>query len=73
MTKHGPAGRRLKSARLELGWTQRQLEVKTGVPISMIRQYERGRCLPRAERLHLLITTLGIGTQDLFQDTGVRS
>jgi transcriptional regulator with XRE-family HTH domain len=59
-------GRRLKAARILCDLTASELAEKTKIPVSMIRQYEHGRFLPRAERLHDLVTALDITTDDLF-------
>jgi transcriptional regulator with XRE-family HTH domain len=53
-------GRRLRLARRKRGWTRTHLEKVTGIKVSMIREYEDGRCLPRAPRLILLAQALGV-------------
>ncbi len=67
MIRHRPFGRRLKAARTVCDLSQVELSEKTEIPLSMIKQYERGRCLPRADRLHKIVSALGITTDDLFE------
>jgi transcriptional regulator with XRE-family HTH domain len=61
-------GRRMKAARILCDLSAIELSQKTGIKISMIRQYESGRCLPGAENLHMIVTALDITTGDLFGD-----
>jgi len=51
---------RLRASRRKKGWTRTDLEEVTGVKVSMIREYEEGRCLPRAPRLILLAQALDV-------------
>jgi transcriptional regulator with XRE-family HTH domain len=63
---HREFGRRMKAARALVGLTAIELAEKTEIKISMIRQYEHGRCLPGAINLHKIVTALDITTGDLF-------
>lgn len=72
---HREFGRRMKAARILCDLTALELAEKTGVKLSMIRQYEHGRFLPRAERLHKIATALDVSTEYLFgarEKEGVR-
>lgn len=60
-------GLRLKAARVRRGLLQEEVAIKVNVSIHAIRLYEQGRCLPSAEKLHDLVTVLGITTADLFE------
>jgi transcriptional regulator with XRE-family HTH domain len=53
-------GRRLKTARRRKGWSRAYMERVTGIKVSMIREYEDGRCLPRAPRLILIAQALDV-------------
>jgi transcriptional regulator with XRE-family HTH domain len=61
-------GLRLKAARVRADLTQEELSIKIdGLSVYAVRLYEQGRCLPSAEKLHDLVTLLGITTADLFE------
>jgi transcriptional regulator with XRE-family HTH domain len=53
-------GRTIKAYRIVAGITQRELSAETSIPLSMIREYEQGRCLPGSERLIVIMVRLGI-------------
>jgi transcriptional regulator with XRE-family HTH domain len=53
-------GGRLRLSRKAKRWTRTDLERRTGIKVSMIREYEEGRCLPSAPRLILLAKALDV-------------
>lgn len=53
-------GRTIKAYRIMAGITQRELGTELDIPLSMIREYEQGRCLPGSERLIVIMVRLGI-------------
>lgn len=58
-------GRVFKAYRIKAEITQRVLSAETGIPLSMIREYEQDRCEPGADRLIILVTRLGIPMAEL--------
>ena len=75
MRPHRDFGRRIKAARALCGLTAIELAEKTEIKISMIRQYEHGRCLPSIERLYKIATALDVTTDYLVgtrEKEGVR-
>lgn len=64
---HREFGSNLKDARRRGLLTQEELAAKIGKTPYAIKLYEQGRCLPRADVLHDLVTVLGITTRDLFE------
>jgi transcriptional regulator with XRE-family HTH domain len=59
-------GRRVRSARLERGWTGTELAARTGVTSAFISQIERGLGTPSLSTLLRLIVALDITVGDLF-------
>jgi transcriptional regulator with XRE-family HTH domain len=57
---HVREGRIFKGHRIMAGITQRDLSTETGIPLSMIREYEQGRCMPGPARLILIVNRLSI-------------
>lgn len=53
-------GERIKNARKEAGYTQRQLSEKSGVAAVSIQQYERGIRQPRFEQLEKIAEALNV-------------
>lgn len=64
-------GQNLKAARVRCDLFQDELAAKIQLSVYAIRMYEQGRCLPSAEKLHEIVTVLGITTADLFEGTRV--
>lgn len=62
---HDREGRIFKAYRIKADITQSNLSKETGIPLSMIREYEQGRCLPGPARLILLVNRLGIPMAEL--------
>jgi transcriptional regulator with XRE-family HTH domain len=53
-------GARLRLSRRRKGWTRRDLEKATGIPMNTLRQYEDGYAIPSAPRLVLLAQALEV-------------
>ena len=49
----------LKAERMRRGYTRQKLSVRTGVSMEMIRQYERGTCLPKQKNYNKLAEFFG--------------
>lgn len=64
-------GRIFKAYRIMAGFTQRNLGKDLGIPLSMIREYEQGRCLPGPDRLLLIMFKLDIPVSDLISPSAV--
>lgn len=56
----------LRKHRDEHGWTQEQLSDKADVSVRHIAKIEKGVINPSFEKLHALITTLGVSSDCLF-------
>ncbi len=59
------AGRALAHARKRMGFTQRQLAARAGVPQSVIGRVERGRVSPRVDTLQRLLAACGASLEAL--------
>jgi len=57
---HEREGRIFKGYRIMANITQRDLGKELGIPLSMIREYEQGRCMPGPARLILIVNRLSI-------------
>lgn len=57
---HVREGRIFKEYRIRARITQRNLGKDLGIPLSMIREYEQGRCLPSTDRLIKIVNRLDI-------------
>jgi transcriptional regulator with XRE-family HTH domain len=57
---HEREGRIFKGYRIMADITQRDLGVELGIPLSMIKEYEQGRCMPGPARLIMLVNRLNI-------------
>lgn len=65
--KFGKAfGERLRAARVAACLTQEELAAKVGMATEAYGRFERGRFLPRAERLVAMATALGVSTDALL-------
>lgn len=62
---HAREGRIFKAYRILANITQRELGNDLGIPLSMIREYEQGRCMPGSDRLILIVNRLGIPMTEL--------
>lgn len=60
------AGSRIRAARLQRGFSLRELGSRVGVSASMLSQLENGRCQASVATLYRLVTELGITLDDLF-------
>jgi transcriptional regulator with XRE-family HTH domain len=60
------SGTALRKARDAAGLTQRGLAEAAGIPLDTLREYERGKYAPSAERLAILTITLGVSMDTLF-------
>lgn len=58
-------GERIKNARKNRGWTQKQLEEKTGINEANIRKYESGRQNPKFETIEKIAKALGVSVWGL--------
>jgi len=61
----GVEGRIFKAYRIKADITQRDLSIQTGIPLSMIREYEQGKCMPGPRRLLLIMNLLSIPAHEL--------
>ena len=59
-------GERIKNARKKKGWTQKRLEMETGINEANIRKYESGRQNPKIETLQKIATALDISPFELL-------
>lgn len=59
-------GEHIKAARKNKGWTQKQLENKTGINEANIRKYESGRQNPKIETLIKIANALEINVNELL-------
>jgi len=57
---------RLKKARIDTGFTQREVSAETGIPQSTLANYETGRTEPDIETIGILATFYDIDTNWLF-------
>lgn len=62
---YGREGRVFKAYRVLANITQRNLSVETGIPLSMIRDYEQGRSIPSPKRLIVIMSRLDIPASEL--------
>lgn len=60
------SGAALRAARLDAGMTQRGLAEATGIPLDTLREYERDKYAPKAMRLALLASTLGVSIDRFY-------
>jgi transcriptional regulator with XRE-family HTH domain len=60
---------RISARREQLGMTQRELAVRSRLPLTAIHHYERGVTTPTAEELARLATALGVEPEDLVEET----
>jgi transcriptional regulator with XRE-family HTH domain len=61
-------GERLRSARLEAGLSQSELEVRSGIPKARLSRYENGHVLPSIGTLRKLASSLGVSEANLLGD-----
>lgn len=59
---------KIRLARKNVGFTQKDLGERLGVSAAMIAQYENGSRSPKIETLHRLATALGVCVSDLTPD-----
>lgn len=57
---------RLKKARIDFGFTQREVSAETGIPQSTLANYEVGRTEPDIETIGLLAEFYCVSTDWLF-------
>lgn len=57
---------RLKKARMDTGFTQREVSTETGIPQSTLANYETGRTEPDIETIGILATFYDVDTNWLF-------
>lgn len=60
------SGAALKAARQAAGLTQSQLSTATRIPLDTLREYERDKYAPSAQRLALLASTLNVSINRFF-------
>lgn len=61
------SGSALRAARLAAGFdTQRELSEATRIPLDTLREYERGKYAPSAERLAILSMALGASIDSFY-------
>ena len=64
-------GARLRRARQQAGFSQKDLERRSGIPKSRISRYENGHLLPSLAGLQRLCRSLGIPDADLLGEGDV--
>lgn len=62
------SGAALRRLRLARGLTATELARRTDIPVDTLRDYERKRYVPPADRLFLLATALDVAMTDLFTE-----
>lgn len=65
-------GARLKSRRLELGLSQREMASKSGVTQGTVSQIENGRIAATVVMLSRFADALGLSLSEILQDVGAR-
>lgn len=63
--------RKLRSYRLERGWTQKQLAEMVKVDVSTIRKYERGLINPSLKVAKRLSQVFGMPIEELFEEVSL--
>lgn len=63
---------KLKKARINTGFTQREVERETGIQQSSLAKYERGNQEPDIEKLGILADFYGVSTDWLIGTNGNR-
>lgn len=69
-----PFGKRVRLARMRLGYTQRQFSAVAGIPVPTLSLIECGKKCIRVDRLAILSRTLGVSADYLLglsDDRGV--
>lgn len=61
-------GQRLRQARLLAGFSQTDLEVRSGIPKARLSRYENGHVLPSVPTLQRLASALGVSEASLLGD-----
>lgn len=61
-------GERIRQARIEKGWTQKQLGELCGIAEPTIRRYELGKLNPKKETLEKIAAPLGVYYLNLYGD-----
>jgi transcriptional regulator with XRE-family HTH domain len=56
---------RMKAARRSANMSQRDLADRSGIPVTMIREYEQGKSIPSVPRLFIIADTLKCSADDL--------
>lgn len=63
-------GDRIRAAREDMGWTQKDLAAKLGVSLAMVGRYERGINLPPADDIAKLSRTIRMSVGKLYGEGG---
>lgn len=56
---------KIAKVRKARGMTQVEFAQQSGIPLDMVREYERHRSNPSVERLFIIVNTLGCSVEDL--------
>lgn len=56
---------KMKAARHRAGLSQLELQTASGIPVTMIREYEQGKSDPSVTRLFIIADTLGCSADEL--------
>jgi transcriptional regulator with XRE-family HTH domain len=67
---HAGLGQKLREARLERGWSQWQLALRTGIAPNLISQYERGAMIPSVPTLEKIARVLSVSVDWLLDLEG---
>ena len=63
-------GKRLKTLRLQAGYTQEKLAEEVGISVDFLSLMERGINAPSFDNIEKLANSLGISIQELFEFKG---
>jgi len=62
----------LKKARKNMGLTQEQVSLKTGIPVATLKKYEGGKQPPPGDRIGALAKALAVSADDIILDESER-
>lgn len=66
-TLHSRIGTQLKEERRRLGYSRQKVSTLTGIPVTMITQYEQNAVLPSDYRFDKLLLLYGISGEDFLR------
>lgn len=66
MDSKNEIGKKIRSLRLDKGWTQKKLAIESVVSENAIKQYENGKRQPKTEYLEKIADALGVSVDELL-------